>query len=274
MEMDLWKFDFNGKKVRIVQDEHGEPWFVAKDVAEVFGYARPNDAVAAHCKAYQMVKISTVNRRGNPNVTIIPERDVYWLVMRSPLPEAEAFEEWVVGEVLPSIRKHGGYIQGQEELTDDELMARALLMAQSKIEDEQGESWFVGKDVCDVLGIKNIRQNTDVLDEDEKGVSNIYTLSGKQRMTVVSESGLYALVLKSRKPQAKAFRRWITHEVIPYIRMHGGYIQGQEEGGLGWICRNSILTGREFAFYKMRKGSRGLWRRMLLMCWGIGMLLI
>lgn len=91
-----------------------------------------------------------------------------------------------------------------------------------------GEPWFVASDVCKALGIANNRDAVARLDEDEKGVALTDTLGGVQNLTTVNEPGLYALVLSSRKPEAKAFKRWITHEVIPSIRKHGGYIAGQE----------------------------------------------
>ena len=86
-----------------------------------------------------------------------------------------------------------------------------------------GEIWFVAKDVADILEIQNIRQNLDTLDEDEKGVYKTYTLGGKQDMTIVSEAGLYKLTFNSRKPEAKNFIRWVTHEVLPSIRKTGSY---------------------------------------------------
>ena len=86
-----------------------------------------------------------------------------------------------------------------------------------------GEPWFVAKDVCDILELENSRQVVQTLDEDEKGVCSIYTLGGSQQMSVVSESGLYTLVFKSRKPEAKAFRKWVTSEVLPAIRKTGQY---------------------------------------------------
>jgi prophage antirepressor-like protein len=101
-------FDYSGAQVRVVERD-GEPWFVASDVARILGYERPNDAVRQHCKAANTTEIHRSNQRGNPSMTIIPERDVYRLVMRSKLPAAQQFEEWVVGEVLPSIRKTGTY---------------------------------------------------------------------------------------------------------------------------------------------------------------------
>ena len=89
--------------------------------------------------------------------------------------------------------------------------------------------WFVAADVCKALEINNPRDTLKKrLDEDEKGVASIYTLGGDQNMAVVNESGLYSLVLGSRKPEAKAFKRWITHEVIPSIRKTGGYVADED----------------------------------------------
>lgn len=83
-----------------------------------------------------------------------------------------------------------------------------------------GEAWFVAADVCKALDIQNITQALDRLDEDERAMLNI----GRQGCTnIVNEPGLYSLVLGSRKPEAKAFKRWVTHEVIPAIRKHGIY---------------------------------------------------
>lgn len=84
-----------------------------------------------------------------------------------------------------------------------------------------GEPWFVAADVCRALEID--RTQIRRLDEDEKGVYSMQTPGGAQKMTIVNEPGLYSLVLGSRKPEAKAFKRWITHEVIPAIRKTGQY---------------------------------------------------
>lgn len=87
-----------------------------------------------------------------------------------------------------------------------------------------GEPWFVAVDVCRVLEIGNSRQAVARLDDDEKGVISTDTHGGEQKVQCVNEPGLYSLVLGSRKPQAKEFKRWITHEVIPSIRKHGAYM--------------------------------------------------
>lgn len=86
------------------------------------------------------------------------------------------------------------------------------------------EPWFVAADVCRALEMANSRDALTRIDDDEKGVASTDTRGGKQDMAVINEAGLYSLVLGSRKPEAKVFKRWITHEVIPSIRKHGAYL--------------------------------------------------
>ena len=88
-----------------------------------------------------------------------------------------------------------------------------------------GEPWFVLKDVCAVLGIGNSRMVFDRLDSDEKGVSQIDTPGGLQNVNIVNESGLYNVLLRSDKPEAKPLRKWVTSEVLPSIRKTGSYNQ-------------------------------------------------
>lgn len=90
-----------------------------------------------------------------------------------------------------------------------------------------GEPWFVLADVCKVLEIKNSRDAAAKLDGDEKGVALTDTLGGKQHVTIINESGLYTVILRSDKPQAKPFRKWVTSVVLPSIRKHGAYMTEQ-----------------------------------------------
>ena len=86
------------------------------------------------------------------------------------------------------------------------------------------EPWFVGKDVADILGYSNSRKAlSDHVDDEDKGVTKSDTLGGNQNLTIINESGLYSLILKSKKPEAKQFKRWVTSEVLPTIRKHGAY---------------------------------------------------
>ncbi|WP_082597143.1 Bro-N domain-containing protein [Pseudovibrio sp. POLY-S9] len=87
----------------------------------------------------------------------------------------------------------------------------------------EAEPWFVGKDICACLDLKNPRSSLDLLDHDEKGVHTLDTLGGNQQATIVSEPGLYRLIFRSRKAEAERFKRWIAHEVLPSIRKTGSF---------------------------------------------------
>lgn len=91
--------------------------------------------------------------------------------------------------------------------------------------ERDGEPWFVGKDVAAALGYKNPQEAVRThVDDEDKGVSEVLTPGGKQKIPIINESGLYSLVLSSKLPAAKQFKRWITAEVIPSIRKHGAYM--------------------------------------------------
>jgi anti-repressor protein len=112
----------------------GEPWFVGKDVAAALGYNNPQKAIRDHVDDEDVTVNKTFTVNGTM-ATLINESGLYSLVISSKLPNAKRFKRWVTSEVLPSIRKNGGYIAGQETMTDDELMARALQVAQNKIQE-------------------------------------------------------------------------------------------------------------------------------------------
>lgn len=92
------------------------------------------------------------------------------------------------------------------------------------------EPLWVAKDVCDVLGYKEVSKTLSKLDDDEKGTKKIRTLGGEQDMLVINESGLYTLIIRSNKPEAKPFKRWVTHDVLPSIRKTGSYSVEQNTG--------------------------------------------
>lgn len=87
----------------------------------------------------------------------------------------------------------------------------------------EGYPWFVAKDICVILSLSNVSDALSRLDEDEKGIASVDTLGGQQNMSVISESGMLALVLSSRKPEAKVFRKWVTSVVLPAIFRTGSY---------------------------------------------------
>lgn len=110
------------------------------------------------------------------------------------------------------------------------------------VRDENGEPMFVAKDVCAALGLGNSRQALARLDDDEKGVISTDTPGGEQQMQAVNEPGLYVLVLSSRKPEARAFKRWVTHEVLPALRRDGGYMVARDETPEQTMARAVLLA--------------------------------
>lgn len=107
------------------------------------------------------------------------------------------------------------------------------------------EPWFVGKDVAEILGYSNTRKAlNDHVDDEDKGVTKCDTLGGAQEMTIINESGLYSLILLSKLPKAKEFKRWVTSEVLPTIRKTGGYIAGANEMSDEEIMAKALLIGK------------------------------
>lgn len=115
---------------------NGEPWFVAKDVTNVLGYTNASKAISDHVDEDEKVNNETLSSLGQRGGVLINESGLYSLIIGSKLPSAKQFKKWITSEVLPSIRKHGGYVAGQETMSNEEFMAKALMMAQSVIEDK------------------------------------------------------------------------------------------------------------------------------------------
>lgn len=128
---DLQIFNYNGNEVRTIQKD-GEPWWVLKDVCNVLDLSDTNKT-AERLDVDELTRIKFVTGGQNREMLCINESGLYNVILRSDKPEAKPFRKWVTSEVLPSIRKNGGYISGQENMTDDELLANAILVAQRKI---------------------------------------------------------------------------------------------------------------------------------------------
>lgn len=134
MNNEIRKFDFKGASLRTLTDEAGEPWFVLKDCMSILDLGNPTETV----KMFDKDEFSTtevIDSIGRRQQTyIISEPGLYRLVMRSRKPEAKEFQRWVTHEVLPQIRKTGGYIPASDTDSDEDIMARAVLVAQKTIE--------------------------------------------------------------------------------------------------------------------------------------------
>jgi prophage antirepressor-like protein len=116
-------------------EQNGEPWFVGKDVAEALGYGNPQRAIRDHVDALDKGVTEMVTPGGKQQMPIINESGLYSLIFSSKLEGAQRFKRWVTSEVLPSIRKHGAYIAGQEQLTNEELLAKALVVTHRILEE-------------------------------------------------------------------------------------------------------------------------------------------
>lgn len=132
-----------------------------------------------------------------------------------------------------------------------------------RIVEKDGEPWFVAADVCKALDIANVGNALARLDDDEKGsirLTDVTPNGGNPNVSIVNEPGLYALILGSRKPEAKAFKRWITHEVIPAIRKNGAYIIPE---ALGDLHERDISLKRAELLERIAGDYTGTYRQIL-----------
>lgn len=196
--------------VRTIDETNGT-LYCASDVAKALGYSNPSAAVKDHCK--RVLKRNVATKGGNQSINFIEEADVLRLIDHSRLPNAISFKVKWFGESADPFN----VTKDMTVFDSDEFgKIRTIL--------RDGEPWFAAPDVCRVLTIANTSDAMDSLDECDRVVlgSNEgfrYPLP----MNFVNESGLYTLVFQSRKPVAKQFKHWITHDVLPSIRKHGMY---------------------------------------------------
>jgi len=128
-------FNYNSEQVRTVS-KHGEVWFVAKDVCEILGISNHKDATTRLSNTMKD-EVGITDAIGRvQKTTVVSEAGVYKLVFTSRKPEAEKFTDWIASEVIPSVRKNGGYIANQENLTPEQIVSNALLVAQRIIEEK------------------------------------------------------------------------------------------------------------------------------------------
>lgn len=141
-------------KVRVIE-RNNEPWFVGKDVAEVLGYSNPRKALYDHVKGTHKGVTNCDTLGGKQQLTIIDEAGLYLLVLRSKLPAAEDFQEWVVAEVIPSIRKTGKYIAPKQQTVIQQQRVEAMLL---NAKSRQSKLWLTIAEKTDIPEYKHICQ--------------------------------------------------------------------------------------------------------------------
>lgn len=219
-------FEYKNNPIRVLV-KAGMPWFVGKDVAEAVGCSKTRDALRQYVdeedKSNEFVVRDAAGREQNP--TFINESGLYSLILRSDKPEAKEFRKWVSSELLHEIQygepepENAGECSGMQVFCNEEFgRVRSTLI--------DGEPWFVGKDVAEVLGYSNTRDALrQHVDEEDKvdGVVIRDAMGREQTPTFINEYGLYSLILTSKLPSAKRFKRWVISEVLPAIRKTGRY---------------------------------------------------
>ena len=211
-------------QVRIIGDKE-KPLFCLKDVCEILGITNNSDVKVNIIKEFgddlDLIYPITDSLGRQQKATFITEPQLYFVLMRSDKPKAKPFRQWVMDELIPKIKQNNSLqIINNKETVGNYFSFNNLPIS---IINRDGEPWFVAKEVCAVLEHTNHRAAIQNLDEDEKGVSKVYTLGGEQEVSIISESGLYTLIIRSNKPQAKVFRKWVTSVVLPAIRKTGSY---------------------------------------------------
>lgn len=187
--------------------QDNEPWFVGKDVAELLGYANPSKALADHVDDEDKLNNESLSSLGQRGGWIINESGLYSLILSSKLPTAKEFKRWVTSEVLPSIRQTGGYIAGQEDMSDADLMAKALLVAQRQIEQRQQQ-------------IDTLRAENNKLLPDAEYGRDLRATDGITTTSIAKEFGMSARalndILHTMRIQYKQGGQWHL-----YSKYHG-----------------------------------------------------
>lgn len=134
MNTEIQTFNFNAATLRTLTDETGDPWFVAKDVCDVLGYTNHSKAISDHVDPEDKLNNESLSSLGQRGGWLINESGLYSLILSSKQPNAKDFKRWVTHEVLPTIRKTGGYIPATEAESDEAILAKAVLIAQKTID--------------------------------------------------------------------------------------------------------------------------------------------
>lgn len=215
-------------KLRVVE-RYDKKWFLAHDVMKSLGVSNPyllTSKVSPDDKTYVYVNVTA----GTPRMIGLTEDGLKTLVYRTHKDGRDEYAAWLRDEVFPKVRGSLPAVKqidtapdrveknGFELFTSPEFGQIRTVMI-------DGNPWFVAADVCRAIDVATTA--TRRLDDDEKGLRLTQTPGGVQNISIVNEFGLYSLILGSRKSGAKAFKRWITHDVLPALRKHGVYATPQ-----------------------------------------------
>jgi prophage antirepressor-like protein len=212
---------FNNKEFGelTVIEKDGEFFFLGKEVAEKLGYSNTRDALARHVDIEDRADVGIRDGRQIRSMTAINESGLYSLILSSKLPSAKRFKHWVTKEVLPSIRKNGGYIAGQEKLTNEEILAKAMLVANNVIEEKNQK-------------IKELEPKANYYDQlVDKNLLTNFRNTAKQ-LNIPQKAFIDFLIANDFVYRDKHQR------LLPYSRKNKGYFEVKE-----WISEDGRLVG-------------------------------
>ena len=212
---------FNNKEFGelTVIEKDGEFFFLGKEVAEKLGYSNTRDALARHVDIVDRADVGIHDGRQMRSMTAINESGLYSLILSSKLSSAKRFKHWVTKEVLPSIRKNGGYIAGQEKLTNEEILAKAMLVANNVIEEKNQK-------------IKELEPKANYYDQlVDKNLLTNFRNTAKQ-LNIPQKAFIDFLLTNDFVYRDKHQR------LLPYSRKNKGYFEVKE-----WISEDGRLVG-------------------------------
>lgn len=212
---------FNNKEFGelTVIEKDGEFFFLGKEVAEKLGYSNTRDALARHVDIVDRADVGIHDGRQMRSMTAINESGLYSLILSSKLPSAKRFKHWVTKEVLPSIRKNGGYIAGQEKLTNEEILAKAMLVANNVIEEKNQK-------------IKELEPKANYYDHlVDKNLLTNFRNTAKQLN--IPQKAFIDFLLANDFVYRDKYQR-----LLPYSRKNKGYFEVKE-----WISEDGRLVG-------------------------------
>ena len=212
---------FNNKEFGelTVIEKDGEFFFLGKEVAEKLGYSNTRDALARHVDIEDRADVGIHDGRQMRSMTAINESGLYSLILSSKLPSAKRFKHWVTKDVLPSIRKNGGYIASQEKLTNEEILAKAMLVANNVIEEKNQK-------------IKELEPKANYYDQlVDKNLLTNFRNTAKQ-LNIPQKAFIDFLLANDFVYRDKHQR------LLPYSRKNKGYFEVKE-----WISEDGRLVG-------------------------------
>ena len=246
----------------VVKYNDGKIFVRGNDVAKQLGYENPTNYIKRYCS--EKIKFTVPRELGGTSY-FITSNDLENLMKNSKYPDKEEYKKYIlknISELYKSI-KQDRTSENQSKLLSVNPEIRPDTFDYSKntsikvfehsefgsirVVEKNGEPWWVLKDVCKVLEMDTtqLKKVVNRLEPDERDRNLITTPGGNQETWIINESGLYNVILRSDKPQAKPFRKWVTSEVLPSIRKTGGYIVGQDELSPSELMARALMVAQK-----------------------------